>query len=83
MYHKVYENSDLNTMYLGRIDMTTSDKIKVEERFPISEQRYIVEKLLEGTESQILLVTGARKSFTFKMYYLRCKSLHLLPKFSP
>ena len=31
------ENSDLSTTYLGRTDMTRSDKIKVEERFPISE----------------------------------------------
>ena len=32
------ENSDLSTTYLGRIDMTRSDKIKVEETFPRSEQ---------------------------------------------
>ena len=30
---KFDENSDLSTMYLGRIDITRSDKIKVEERF--------------------------------------------------
>ena len=29
------KNSDLSTSYLGRIDMTRSDKIKEEERFPI------------------------------------------------
>ena len=28
---KFDENSDLSTMYLGRIDMTRSDKIKAEE----------------------------------------------------
>ena len=39
-------NSDLSKMYLGRIDMTRSDKIKVEERFPISEQGYAEGKLL-------------------------------------
>ena len=32
------ENSDLSTMYLGMINMARLDKIKVEEKFPISEQ---------------------------------------------
>ena len=39
---KFYRNSYLSTMYLGRIDMTSSDKIKAEERFPISEQGYTI-----------------------------------------
>ena len=37
---KFDENSDLTTAYLGRIDMTRGSKIKVEEKFPISEQGY-------------------------------------------
>ena len=45
---KFDENSDLSTTYLGRIGMTRSDKIKEEERFPISEQGYMVGKLLYG-----------------------------------
>ena len=68
---KFNENSDLSTMYLGRKDMTRSGKIKVEERFPISEQGYTVGKLLDGTECQILLDTGASKSLMSKMYYFR------------
>ena len=35
----------MGTTYLGRIDMTRASKIKVEERFPISEQGYTVGKL--------------------------------------
>ena len=66
------ENSDLSTTYLGRVDTTRASKIKVEERFPISEQGYTLEKLLEGTECKILLDTGASKSFMFKSYYLHC-----------
>ena len=42
---KFDENSDLSTTYLGRINMTRLDKIKAEERFPISEQGYTVGKL--------------------------------------
>ena len=38
-------------------------------------------KLLNGEECQILLDTGASKSYMSKSYYLRCKSLPDLPKF--
>ena len=38
--------------------------------------------LLNGEECQILLDTGASKSYISKSYYLRCKSLHNLPKFA-
>ena len=76
------ENSDLSTSYLERVDITRDSKIRVEETFPISEQGYTVGKLLDGTECQILLDTGASKSFMSNSYFLHCKSLHLLPKFA-
>ena len=38
---------------------------------------------MDGTECQILLDTGASKSFMSKSHYLHCKSLHSLPKFAP
>ena len=62
--------------------MTRASEIKAEEMFPISEQGYMVEKLLDDMECQILLVMGASKSFLSKSHYLRCKSLHSLPKFA-
>ena len=37
---------------------------------------------MDGTECQILLDTGASKSFMSKPYYLCCKALHSLPKFA-
>ena len=37
---------------------------------------------MDGTEYQILLDTGATKSYMSKLYYLQCKTLHALPKFS-
>ena len=76
------ENSDLSTTYLGRVDITRASKIKMEETFPISEQGYTVGKLLDGSECEILLDTGASKSFMPKSHYLHCKSLHSLPKFT-
>ena len=76
------ENSDLSTTYLVRSDRAKGDKLKAEESFPISEQGYMLGKLLDGTECQLLLDTGASKSFMSKSYYMQCKSLHPLPKFA-
>ena len=37
---------------------------------------------MDGTECQILLDTGASKSFMSKSHYLHCKPLYLLPTFA-
>ena len=76
------KNSDLSTTYLGKSDRSKNDKIKVEESFSISEQGYMVGKLLDGMECHILLDTGASKSFMSKFYYRHCISPHSLPKFA-
>ena len=80
--NKFNENSDLSTMYLGQTTMTRDTKIKAVERFPITGQGFASGKLLDGMECQILLDTGTTKSYMSKSYYLRCKTLHVLPKFS-
>ena len=76
------ENSDLSMTYLGQTNMTRNTKIKAEERFPITGQGFASGRLLDGTKCQILLDMGATKSYMSKSYYLRCKTLHALPKFS-
>ena len=38
--------------------------------------------MLDDTECDILVDTGASKSYMSKSYFLRCKSLHSLPKFT-
>ena len=76
------ENVDLSTMYLGRIDMKREEVMKAEESFPISEQGFVMGKLMNGEECQILLDTGVSKLYMSKSYYLKCKSLHKLPKFA-
>ena len=80
--NKFNENSDLSTTYLGQTKVTRDTKIKVEEKFPITGQGSASGKLLDGTECQILLDMGATKSYMSKSYYLQCKALHALPKFS-
>ena len=76
------ENSDISTTYLGQIELKGSqNKLKVEELFPISENGYTTGKLLDGTKCQLLLDTGASKSFMSKSFicivnlYTLCQSL--------
>ena len=76
------ENLDRSTTYLGRSDRSKNDKLKAEESFPISEHGYATGNLLDRTECQLLLDTGASKSFMSKSFYMHCKSLHVLPKFA-
>ena len=56
--------------------MTRASKIKVEEKFPISEKGYTVGNLLDGMQCQKPLEMGASKSFMSMSHYLRCKSLY-------
>ena len=63
------ENSDISTTYLGRIE-NNRDKLKAEESFPISENGYTLGRLLDGTKCQLLLDTGASKSFMSKPFYM-------------
>ena len=77
------ENSDIGMTYLGKIGQEESqNKLKAEESFPISENGYTLGRLLDGTKCQLLLDTGASKSFMSKSFYMHCKSLHTLPKFA-
>ena len=64
------ENSDLSTTYLGKSDKTKNDKLRAEESFPISQHGYTLGKLLDGTECQLLIDTGASKLFMSKSFYM-------------
>ena len=68
--NKFNDNSNLSTTYLGQTKMKRDTKIKAEERLPIIGQGFASGKLLDGTECQILLDTGATKSYMSKPYYL-------------
>ena len=37
---------------------------------------------MDDTECDILVDTGASKSYMSKSYFMRCKSLHSIPKFT-
>ena len=64
------ENVDLSTTYLGKMNMKREDIMKAEESFPISEQGFVIGKVLDGEECQILLDTGGNKFFMSKSHYL-------------
>ena len=64
------ENSDISTTYLGRVDKENQHKLKAGKSFPISEHGYTLGRLLDGTECQLLLDTGASKSFMLKLFYM-------------
>ena len=68
--NKFNEDSDLSMTYCGWTKMTRDTRIKAEERFPITGQGFASGKLLDGTECQILLDTGATKLYMSKSYYL-------------
>ena len=76
------ENSDISTTYLRRANKENQHRLKAEESFPISEHGYILGRLLDGTDCQLLLDMGASKSFMSKSFYMQCKLLHSLPKFA-
>ena len=72
----------MSTTYLGKVGKENQLKLKAEDSFPISEHGYTSDRLLDGTECQLLLDTNATKSFMLKLFYMQCKSLHSLPKFA-
>ena len=77
------ENSDISMTYLGKIEQEESqNKLKADKSFPISENGYTLGRFLDGMKCQLLLDTGASKSFMSKSFYMHCKSLHTLLKFA-
>ena len=76
------ENVDLSTTYLGKTGMKREDIMKAKGSFPISEKGFVMGKILNGEECQMLLDTGVSKSCMSKSYYLRYKAFHELPKFA-
>ena len=65
------ENSDISTTYFGKIENRgNQDKLKAEESFPISEISYTLARLLDGTKCQLLLDTGASRSFMSKSFHM-------------
>ena len=76
------EDTDLSTTYLGQVGMSRKTEVKAEESFAMNATGHTRGELLDGTECEILIDTGASKSYMSKSYYMQCKSLHAMPKFT-
>ena len=79
---KFDEDTDISTTYLGQVDMTRNNEVKAEENFPMTAQGYTRGQLLDGTDCDVLIDTGTSKSYMSKSYFLQCKLLHAIPKFT-
>ena len=53
MTNRFDENIDLSMTYLGKIGMRREDVIKAEKSFPISEQGFVMGRILNEEECQI------------------------------
>ena len=76
------EDTILSTTYLRQVDMAIDKEVKAEESFPMTARGYTKGQLLDGTDCEILIDTGASKSYMSKSYFLQCKNLHVMPKFT-
>ena len=79
---KFDEDTNLSTTYLGQVDMARDTEVKAEESFPMTARGYTKGQLLDGTDCEILIDTDASKSYMSKPYFLQCKNLHTMPKFT-
>ena len=62
--------------------MVRDTEVKAEESFPMTARGYSKGQLLDGTDCEILIDTGMSKSYMSKSYFLQCKNLHSMPKFT-
>ena len=76
------EDIDLSTTYLGQVDMSRKIEVKAEESFAMNAAGHTRGELLDGTECEILIDTGMSKSYMSKSYYMQCRNLHVMPKFT-
>ena len=76
-----HDNRDVSTTYLGRGQITRDDKFHPQLSFLITSNSHTYGKVIGGNRMDILLDTGASKSYMSKAYYMRNSNLHALPKY--
>ena len=72
---------DVSTTYLGPDLIQSNHVFNAEPSFPITLDCHTDGKLLGGGKLDILLDTGASKSYMSKAFYMRHPHLHKFPKF--
>ena len=76
-----HDNRDVSTTYLGKEVISREDTFSPEIKIPISVDSHAFGQIIGGNMLDILIDTGASKSYMSKAYYMRNRSLHSLPKF--
>ena len=66
---KFDEDTDISTTYLGQVDMTRNTEVKAEENFSMTARGYTRGHLLDGTDCDVLIYTGASKSYMSKSFF--------------
>ena len=79
---KFDEDTDISTTYLRQVDMARNNEVKAEESFQMTARGYTRGQLVDGTDCDVLIYTGASISYMSKSYFLQCKNLHVMPKFT-
>ena len=74
------DNRDVSTTYLRPEIISKTDHFVPEVKFPISASSHTWGQLVGGSMMDILLDTGASKSYMSRAYYEKNKALHSLPK---
>ena len=73
---------DVTTTYLGQEAAEITDTFQPEQAFPIYPNCHTREQFAGGGMIDILLDTGASKSYMSKGFYMRHSHLHRYPKFN-
>ena len=58
--------TDISTTYLGQVNVTRNTELKAEENFPMTAIGYTRGHLLDGIDCDVLIDTGASKSYMSK-----------------
>ena len=72
---------DVTTMYLGQESVNLTDTFYPEQAFPILPNCHTEGQFVGGGRMDVLLDTGASKSYMSKSFYMRHTHLHKYPKF--
>ena len=73
---------DVTTTYLGHESIKVTDTFRLEQDFPIHFNFHTWGQFTGGSILDILLDTGASKSYMSKGFYMRHPQLHKYPKFN-
>ena len=76
-----HDNRDVSTTYLGPGQHNRTDEFQPELSIPMTINSHTQGRILGGNRIDMLLDTGASKSYMSKAYYMKNPTLHSLPKY--